>query len=287
MKDQGPQNQSKMDPKLSARTPSIVSTKSAVKPESITKGSSTTQRLKSNDYKGWDKFNVDRELAKIDLSKKVSAPSIIALDEKHAIIPDGLNDHQIAVFSENEKYKGNDCLRSQEFDQALYHYTTSLKLLPTSAVYNNRALAYLKLTNYTNSIADSTASLAIQINFKAYLRRSSAYFSSGKYQDAIVDVDLALEMDKDNKEASNLRQKIMDKWMDSDGTVPSTRTAKPARKMKIEEVEELPEGLVRNQNFEPYVGPKIVEIFEDEEKHVKRNKVQITEVEDESDSESD
>lgn len=212
-------------------------------------------RIKSFDFRGWDKFDVDQELEKLDQEKSeeltTSAPTIINKPSNNLPqIPENISQSQKIAFSENEKIKGNDCMRSKEYESALEYYTNSLHLYRTTAVLNNRALTYLKLENYSKSIEDCTASLEMETSFKALLRRSTAYYHIGKYQDAVMDVDSALELSPNNAEAVSLRQKIMDKWSDVDGTItqqqqPVAQTFSSAaverafsKKMKIVEIEE-------------------------------------------------
>ncbi|KAJ3306403.1 hypothetical protein HDV03_005371 [Kappamyces sp. JEL0829] len=194
-------------------------------------------RIKSNDYRSWDRFDVEGELEKIEQSAAPSVPARInAAAEKHAAIPAGLTPQQMARYAENEKLKGNDCMRAQEYEDALYYYTTSIKLNPTLSCYNNRALTFLKLEKYSQCIDDCTTALAMEKNFKALLRRASAFYSVGRYQDATVDIDASLEMEPNSKEAKDLREKILQKWSDVDGTMEQPVRAKSS-KMKIVEID--------------------------------------------------
>lgn len=220
------------------------------------KTSVQTQRIKSNDYRSWDRFNVDKELELLDQPPSAGAtPSPAALinspvsSAASISIPANLTVKQRKTFAENEKVKGNDCMRAHEYSEAVDYYTKSLALYHTSTVLNNRALSYLKLEKYDACIDDCTTSLNMETSFKALLRRANAYYSVGKYQLAVMDVDQALELDDAVKlEATQLRKKIMDKWSDVDGTIinpsqqqqsaSSTRPSGGAKKIQIEEAEE-------------------------------------------------
>jgi len=248
-------------------------------------------RIKSNDYRAWDKFDIEQELEKIDNTETRSLPAVINSQEKHAPIPSSLTEKQRIFNAENEKNKGNECLKSQEYDQAIYHYNTSLKLMPSVAVYNNRALANLKLKNYSKCVSDCSKSLDMEVTFKALLRRSSAYMSIAKFQNAIVDLDKCLEMKPDSQEAANLREKIVEKWADSDGTAGGSKSKS---KLKIEEIEE---PIAMSPQYQEYdhSKPKIMEIVDDELPSIleleklevsKSSKVAIVEVDDD-DSDDD
>lgn len=252
-------------------------------------------RIKSYDFRGWDKYDVDEELKKVEqeqtLNEPVTTPAIINKPVKNVPeIPSNLSSAQKIAFSENEKNKGNDCMRAKEYESALEYYSNSLRLHRTTAVLNNRALAYLKLEKYSESIEDSTSSLAMETSFKALLRRSTAYYHIGKYQNAIMDVDLALEQTPINSEALALRKKIMDKWSDVDGTI--TETTRPpqgnngyessaaverafAKKLKIVEIEE------EEEEKESVAVPAPVKIVEEK----KAKKVVIVDVDEDSSDE--
>jgi tetratricopeptide (TPR) repeat protein len=51
--------------------------------------------------------------------------------------------------AEDQRYKGNECMRSKDFDEAVACYTKSLEMFPDeAATYSNRAMAYLKMKKY-------------------------------------------------------------------------------------------------------------------------------------------
>ena len=48
--------------------------------------------------------------------------------------------------ADNEKIKGNELMKTKEFDEAVNHYTLSIEFNPIEATtYCNRALALIKL----------------------------------------------------------------------------------------------------------------------------------------------
>jgi tetratricopeptide (TPR) repeat protein len=57
-----------------------------------------------------------------------------------------------------------------------------------ASTYSNRAMAYLKLKNYSKVLEDANCALKIDKNYlKAYHRRGKAYFELKKYELAIKD----------------------------------------------------------------------------------------------------
>jgi hypothetical protein len=51
-------------------------------------------------------------------------------------------------YAEDERLKGNEFMKSKEFEDAVSSYTKSLELMEEAATYSNRAMAYLKLKKY-------------------------------------------------------------------------------------------------------------------------------------------
>lgn len=193
----------------------------------------------------------------------------------------------------------------------------SIKLNPTVACLNNRALASLKLKKYQQAIDDTTESLKFEKGYKAYLRRALAEFHTGKYQEATIDVNACLEITK-TKEALDLKKMVLEKWMDVDGTIINQSAKTKKNRMKIVEIDEesevdldifpkkcdLNSKIKSNQeklaakkkvenvidyDFDSSKGSKITEIESDEEKMVVvvSNDVKFIDVDDEDDSDSD
>jgi small glutamine-rich tetratricopeptide repeat-containing protein alpha len=58
--------------------------------------------------------------------------------------------------AEAERYKGNEFMKSKEFDEAIASYTRAIADDPKEpAAFSNRALAYLRQKKYTQCIEDS------------------------------------------------------------------------------------------------------------------------------------
>lgn len=64
--------------------------------------------------------------------------------------------------AENERYRGNEFMKSKEYNTAVESYTKSIELnSKEAATYSNRAMAYLKLKNYAAVIDDADAALEL------------------------------------------------------------------------------------------------------------------------------
>lgn len=119
--------------------------------------------------------------------------------------------------AENERLKGNECMKAKEYVDAIKCYSRALELHPDdSATFSNRALAHLKTKEYARALEDADAAIKIKEDYiKAYHRRGKAYASLNKLELAIRDFQFILEKEPHNKEAmqevKNARKKLEDK----------------------------------------------------------------------------
>ena len=76
--------------------------------------------------------------------------------------------------AQNEKIKGNELMKTKEYDEAIRHYTKAINFdeyEPT--IYCNRALAYIKNTQYNNGLNDCNKAIDLKHDYiKAYYRRA-------------------------------------------------------------------------------------------------------------------
>ncbi|KAI8835191.1 hypothetical protein BJ741DRAFT_608288, partial [Chytriomyces cf. hyalinus JEL632] len=205
----------------------------------ITDAPQQKHRIKSFDYGVWDKFDVDKELEKLETteadisakketfnSTRISEPSAV----KNAKIPDVRpsreleNDVIATQLAEREKEKGNECFKVQEYVDALTYYTRSLDIKPQATVYNNRSLVHLKMKEYSKAEHDATAALDFKdesTHYKSYLRRALALCKRGKYVDSLRDLDAALTVlapQNGTFEAIRLRAEVLKQFEDAYGS---------------------------------------------------------------------
>lgn len=103
--------------------------------------------------------------------------------------------------AENERLKGNECVKSKDFKEAVTCYSRSIELDSTEAfTFANRAMAYLKLKEYSKCIDDATKAINMKPGYlKAYHRRGMAYKALNKHEQAISDFQLILEHEPENE----------------------------------------------------------------------------------------
>jgi tetratricopeptide (TPR) repeat protein len=91
--------------------------------------------------------------------------------------------------AQNEKIKGNELMKTKEYDEAIRHYTKAINFdeyEPT--IYCNRALAYIKNTQYNNGLNDCNKAIDLKHDYiKAYYRRACANLCLLKLDDAMKD----------------------------------------------------------------------------------------------------
>uniref|UniRef100_T1H3A6 Uncharacterized protein n=1 Tax=Megaselia scalaris TaxID=36166 RepID=T1H3A6_MEGSC len=101
------------------------------------------------------------------------------------------------------KEKGNESFKNGKWEEAIEYYTKAIingehhKQL--AVLYKNRAAAYLKINDFDSALADSTATL---------FRRSQAYESIGKYEEAYKDAVDLLKSDPNNKTVQPILERL-------------------------------------------------------------------------------
>ena len=138
--------------------------------------------------------------------------------------------------AENERLKGNDLMKSKDYDMAIDCYNKAIALDPNEAsTYSNRALAYINKKQYSKSIDDANIAIALDPEYiKAYYRRGKAYELCKKYELAIKDYEHILEKEPNNKRIKKELLTLRAEFKENSGAESSE---KKFRKMKIEEAD--------------------------------------------------
>ncbi|XP_076758384.1 spag1 axonemal dynein assembly factor [Xylocopa sonorina] len=189
------------------------------KEKSIKKNSSTNsqntsknKRIASCDYASWDKYDVDTELNKIDIREEQQLTETKKIQQKQKEITQkkklekdtiinksSLTGTELDVIAEQEREKGNEAFRAGDYEEALEHYNTSIKMNSNIVAYNNRAMTYIKLRRYLNALADCNIVLNVECtNIKALLRRAVVLENLGKSSQALVDYEAVLKLEPTN-----------------------------------------------------------------------------------------
>ncbi|XP_041843536.1 sperm-associated antigen 1-like isoform X2 [Melanotaenia boesemani] len=190
------------------------------------------------DYREWDKFDVEKECDKIDENVLTNdSPSILNTGRskiKTQVDASLLSQQEKLLLANREKHKGNEAFRAHDYEEAVAYYSRSLSILPTVAVYNNRAQAEINLKQWHSAMRDCQQVLDVEPgNKKALLRRAAIYNHMGNFQMASEDLKMVLREEPHNTTATQLLSKI-EKMM-SEYQPGQQRQGK---KILIQEVEE-------------------------------------------------
>ncbi|KAL5007611.1 hypothetical protein ScPMuIL_016417 [Solemya velum] len=200
----------------------------------------SSKRVKPREYREWDKFDVDAELEKVekdddngDDKTKVIGTKPNLSEIKRNLDSKDLTESERVVKANREKDKGNEAFKAKDYEEAVIYYSRSISLLPTAVSYNNRALTYLKLCNWSLVIDDSSCVLEMEPdNIKALLRRGSAYKEKEDLTRAKLDFDRVLHLEPENKRAEELLEQLKQK--EEEG---KKKRKEKGRRMVIEEVD--------------------------------------------------
>ncbi|CAD8059216.1 unnamed protein product [Paramecium sonneborni] len=122
--------------------------------------------------------------------------------------------YQMAKDQDNYKQKGNDCLNSNKFNDAIQYYSKALEVDSNnfrfnSLIYANRGLAHQKLKDHRKAVNDFDKSIELNDRyFKAYLRRGDSRYELGDLDGAQSDYQKVMELDQGS--IQQMRQKIND-----------------------------------------------------------------------------
>lgn len=132
---------------------------------------------------------------------------------------------ELRAQSNHFKDGGNEAMKKNSFDEAIYLYTRAIDVDPSNILcFNNRAQAYLKTSRFVEAERDSTEvirssemsgseSLPAVPNIKAVFRRALARKGLGgrvKLTEALQDLDIILINDPNNKEALSEKMKVLE-----------------------------------------------------------------------------
>ena len=118
----------------------------------------------------------------------------------------------------NEKIKGNELMKTKEYDEAIKHYTKSIRLdefEPTT--YANRAQAYIKNTEYSKGLEDCNRAIDLKNDYiKAYYRRGICYMGVKKFKEGMLDFLYVLNDNPSNSDILKKIEELNKKWKDFD-----------------------------------------------------------------------
>ncbi|XP_055381393.1 sperm-associated antigen 1 [Condylostylus longicornis] len=159
------------------------------------------KRIKSTDYRAWDKYDADTECLKMELDeeriqeenernklkeKKEKIHEIIKpISENDEEILEKLTNVEKEALAIKHKDCGNDYFRIKEYQNAIIEYTKCIEIYPTAVAYNNRAISYMKMFLYRKALDDIEKCLEMDPkNIKALLRKAQTFIAMERNKDA-------------------------------------------------------------------------------------------------------
>ena len=131
------------------------------------------------------------------------------------------------------KDAGNEHLKNAKYHLAVEAYSNGIEIEPSSILYSNRAMAYIKLEQYGQAILDADASIALDSSYvKAYYRRGSASYALGKLKQAKKDFKAVAKLKPKDRDAraklsaceKALKEKAFAEAIVSEETLPLSET---------------------------------------------------------------
>ncbi|XP_022165277.1 uncharacterized protein LOC111030193 isoform X2 [Myzus persicae] len=201
------------------------------KPEqelSMNKKSGVQNKPLGESYSKWDKYDPEVEIMKLDIKEKVDK---LQAHKKKTMnsnsLSVGLNDtanfhdrvKSMKSYADTmsksgtlkpqdlamqEKEVGNECFKSNDYNEAICHYSTSISIHSTPEARNNRAMSFMKLKNYGKALDDLREVIESDPrNVKAHFRRGSCYTAISMYCLALRSFESTLKYDCNNANALN------------------------------------------------------------------------------------
>merc|ERR1712166_194604 len=165
------------------------------------------------EYKQWDKFNVDDQLKIFDEQERQDAQK----DKQKAAreTQRQKNEKRMAKRDEKQeaealKAEGNDAFMDGKMDEALECYTLAIMSDPTLfSAYTNRSAVLHKLGRDADAETDADKAIELNKRFtKGYLRRGAAREGQGKLQEALKDFEHARALEPCNKETARQIRRV-------------------------------------------------------------------------------
>lgn len=106
------------------------------------------------------------------------------------------------MLADEEREKGNEFFKQQQYPEAIKHYTEALRRNPKDArVYSNRAACYTKLGALPEGLKDANKCIELDPLFtKGYSRKGAVQFFMKEYDKALETYQEGLKLDENNQE---------------------------------------------------------------------------------------
>jgi stress-induced-phosphoprotein 1 len=116
------------------------------------------------------------------------------------------------AIAEQEREKGNEYFKKDQYPEAVKHYTEAIKRNPSDAkAYSNRAACYTKLGALPEGLKDANKCIELDETFvKGYSRKGAIQFFMKEYDKALETYQLGLKHNEGNQELMDGIRRCMD-----------------------------------------------------------------------------
>ncbi|KMT19422.1 hypothetical protein BVRB_1g012680 isoform A [Beta vulgaris subsp. vulgaris] len=105
------------------------------------------------------------------------------------------------LYAAYAKEEGNGLFKGGNFDEAISSYSRSIALSASAQAYANRALAYLKVSRFSEAEDDCNHALSLDGDYvKVYKRRAIARKELGNLQGSMDDIGCVLKLEPNNQD---------------------------------------------------------------------------------------
>uniref|UniRef100_A0A2P2IWT1 Uncharacterized protein MANES_14G148900 n=1 Tax=Rhizophora mucronata TaxID=61149 RepID=A0A2P2IWT1_RHIMU len=127
-----------------------------------------------------------------------------------ALNDDELQKQRALTLANEAKLEGNKLFGDGRYEEALFRYQVALEVTPETSLteelrsicYANRAICFLRLGKYEDTIKECTKALELNPSYvKALVRRGEAHEKLEHFEEAIADKKKILELDPLNDQA--------------------------------------------------------------------------------------
>ncbi|XP_062163101.1 uncharacterized protein LOC133870075 isoform X2 [Alnus glutinosa] len=138
-------------------------------------------------------------------------------DSDHALNDDDQLKQKALAEANDAKSEGNKLFGDGLFEEAISQYDLALQVAPDmpssvelrSICHSNRAVCFLKLGKYEETIKECTKALELNPTYmKALARRGEAHEKLEHYEEAIADMKKILELDPSNDQAKKTIRRL-------------------------------------------------------------------------------
>ncbi|CAH1115955.1 unnamed protein product [Phaedon cochleariae] len=170
--------------------------------------------IKSTDYGAWDKYDPDTELLKMELKEERERKQFLenrrsSIPKKSVSFNKFATEAEANFISDRERERGNEYFKSGNYEEALQCYTNSIQTKANVDNLNNRAVTFLKLEKYQDTLNDCNKVLSLEKdNLKALLRKAQALEKMLNFKEALECAETIIKNDPNNTKAQELASRV-------------------------------------------------------------------------------